>query len=132
MAPLVIRATLNKPNFQALRTRAEERRAALETARTMKIQRIQQDIERIVKREREYSQKLLEEIIPVKIIFNDDATKRLQDLLPFRIEITAQSPATPPPSPAATEAADAATDATATDAAASALATIPSARGTAP
>jgi|Laugresbdmm110sd_1035091.scaffolds.fasta_scaffold11170_4 hypothetical protein len=103
VASLVVRASasVNKPNFQAMRARVEERRAALETARTMKVQRLQQDIDRIVKREREYSQKLMEEIIPVRVIFNDDAIKRLQDLLPFRIETVAPAAVvTPPPSPA--------------------------------
>ena len=119
VASLVVRASaVNKPNFQAMRARVEERRAALETARTMKVQRLQQDIDRIVKREREYSQKLMEEIIPVRVIFNDDAIKRLQDLLPFRIETVAP---TPPPSPADGVSAEALVPNT-----------IPSERGTAP
>ena len=118
VASLVVRASLNKPNFQAMRARVEERRAALETARTMKVQRLQQDIDRIVKREREYSQKLMEEIIPVRVIFNDDAMKRLQDLLPFRIETV-----TPPPSPESPVAEP--TEAIVPN-------TIPSERGTAP
>jgi len=125
VASLVVRASLNKPNFQAMRARVEERRAALETARTMKVQRLQQDIDRIVKREREYSQKLMEEIIPVRVIFNDDAIKRLQDLLPFRIETV-----TPPPSPVSPESPVAEAAAKPTEAIVPN--TIPSERGTAP
>jgi len=93
MASLVVRASMARPDFKAIRERASERRAALETARTMKVQRLQQDIDRIVKREREYSQKLMEEIVPVRVIWNDDAWKRLQDLLPFRVETVVAKPA---------------------------------------
>jgi hypothetical protein len=78
-----------RPDFKAIRERAQERRSALETARTMKVQRLQQDIDRIVKREREYSQTLLNEIVPVRVVWNDEAWKRLQDLLPFRVESVA-------------------------------------------
>jgi hypothetical protein len=93
MASLVVRASMARPDFKAIRERAQERRSALETARTMKVQRLQQDIDRIVKREREYSQKLMEEIVPVRIIWNDDGWKRLQDLLPFRVESVVAKPA---------------------------------------
>lgn len=118
---MIVRASMGaKPDFKTFRARAEERRAALETARTMKIQRIQQDIDRIVKREREYSQKLLEEIVPVRVIFNDDAWKRLQDLLPFRVEPVGAAP------DAEAEAAASAPAALNVDD------TIPAARGTSP
>lgn len=94
------------PEFEAFQKRLESRRQALETARTMKIQRLQQDVERIVKREREYAKQLLDEIIPVKITFNDDAWQRLQEILPIRVEHTTAAaaaaapevrPATPEP-----------------------------------
>lgn len=84
---LVVKAQLSKNNLQAFQKRAEERRQVLETARTMKIQRIQQDVERIVKREREYTKKLVEEIVPVKIVWNEDAWSKLKDFLPFRVEV---------------------------------------------
>lgn len=89
MASLIVRASMARPDFKAIRERAQERRSALETARTMKVQRLQQDIDRIVKREREYSQTLLNEIVPVRVVWNDEAWKRLQDLLPFRVESVA-------------------------------------------
>lgn len=130
MASLIVRASASKPDFKTFRARAEERRAALETARTLKVQRIQQDIDRIVKREREYSRKLLEEIVPVRVIFNDDGWKRLQELLPFRIEPIAAAA----PDEAAADGADAGAAAALkpVPVAAAASDTIPSARGTSP
>ena len=114
-----------RPDFKAIRERAQERRSALETARTMKVQRLQQDIDRIVKREREYSKALMEEIVPVRVIWNDEAWKRLQDLLPFRVESVAPKAA----------AADGDAPAVAVDAAATELVkrseTIPGARNSA-
>jgi hypothetical protein len=76
----------------------------LETARTMKIQRVQQDLEKIAKREREYARKLIEEIVPVKIMWNEDAWQRLQGILPIRVvdRTMPERPATPTPSPSPT------------------------------
>lgn len=88
MNHLTIRASAAKPSLDAIRKRVEERRQPLEAARTMKIQRIQQDIERIAKREREYTEKLLSEIVPVKIVFNQGAWDRLKEFIPFTVEPT--------------------------------------------
>ncbi len=74
---------MNKPKFQQFFT---EKRQALEQARNAKIRRIQQDFTRIVKREREYTEKLIEEIMPVKISWNEEAIKKFKEILPIKIE----------------------------------------------
>ena len=67
--------------------RVEERRNILENARTMNVKRLQQDIERISKREVEFAQKLFEELVPVRIQWNEDAWEKLQTVVPVRVEV---------------------------------------------
>jgi transcription antitermination factor NusG len=86
MPVVAIRACATPSSFDQVRRKVAERRQVLETARTMKVQRLQADIEKIAKREREYARKLFEELVPVKFVWNDDAWQRLQEILPVRIE----------------------------------------------
>jgi hypothetical protein len=74
---------MNKPKFQQFFT---EKKQTFEQARSAKIRRIQQDITRIVKREREYTEKLIEEIMPVKISWNEEALKKFKEIMPIKIE----------------------------------------------
>lgn len=90
MAPLVIVAS-SKPNcnqtWDRIQKRLDDRRTVLENTRSMSVKRIQQDIEKITKREVEFAQKILEEIIPVKVIVNEDALAKLQSFVPVRFEL---------------------------------------------
>jgi DNA-directed RNA polymerase subunit F len=93
---LTIRACASSPSsFDQARRKVAERRQVLETARTMKVQRLQQDIEKIAKREREYARKLFEELVPVKLVWNEEAWQRLQEILPIRVEHKGAAPVTP-------------------------------------
>jgi hypothetical protein len=74
---------VNKPKIQNF---LSEKRQVLEQARSTKMRRIQQDLTRIANREMEYSKKLIEELIPVKISWNEDAWKKLQEYIPIKIE----------------------------------------------
>ena len=74
----------NAPKLQKFIT---EKRQVLEQSRAAKMKRMQQDFTRISKREREYTQKLLEEIIPIKVSWNEDAWKKLQEYNPLKVEV---------------------------------------------
>ena len=66
--------------------RMDARRQVLEQARRDKILRIYKDIESIVKREQEYAKQVFEQLVPVKITWNEEALSQLNNMMPFRIE----------------------------------------------
>lgn len=74
------------PTWERIQKRIDERRAVVENARTMNVKRLQNDMQRIAKKEVEFAQKLIEEIIPIKVTWNEDAWQKLQEALPLRIE----------------------------------------------
>lgn len=78
-----MRGILSRPNVNNF---LKEKRQVLEQARTSKVRRIQQDLTRIANREMEYSKKLFEEIFPVKITWNEEAWKKLQEYIPVKVE----------------------------------------------
>lgn len=80
----LINIQFNAPKLQKF---INEKRQVLEQSRTAKMKRMQQDFSRISKREREYSQKLLEEIIPIKVSWNEEAWMKLQDFNPLKVEV---------------------------------------------
>lgn len=80
----------NKPSWESIQKNIENRRVTLENARNMNLRRLHGDLERISKREIEYAQKLVEELVPVKISWNDDAWKRLQEFVPIKVEVTTE------------------------------------------
>jgi len=63
-----------------------DKRQRIEQARTSRVRRIYQDIQRISSRELEYSKELIETIVPVKISWNDEAWKKIQEFIPIKIE----------------------------------------------
>jgi len=74
------------PSFSQVKEAIESKRAIVEQSRSGSIRRIQQDIQRIVKRERDFSKTLLEELIPVKVSWNEDALNKLKEFVPFHVE----------------------------------------------
>lgn len=76
------------PSFSQMKEVIESKRAAVEQTRSGSIRRIQQDIQRIVKREREFSKTLLEELIPVKVSWNEEALNKLKEFVPIQVEYT--------------------------------------------
>lgn len=74
------------PSFSQVKEAIESKRAVVEQSRSGSIRRIQQDIQRIVKREREFSKTLLEELIPVKVSWNEEAINKLKEFVPFQVE----------------------------------------------
>lgn len=93
-------AATNKPtcpSWERAQKRIEERRAILENARAMNVKRLQNDVQRIAKKEIEFAQKVFEEILPVRITWNEDAWTKLQESLPIRIEPVQADSGSPAP-----------------------------------
>lgn len=74
------------PSWERVQKRMDERRSILENARAMNVKRLQNDLQRIAKKEVEFAQKVLEEMIPVRVSWNEDAWVKLQEALPVRVE----------------------------------------------
>lgn len=74
------------PRKDGIRTRFEERRNLLEQARTARIRRIKQDIERIAKREVEFSRSLVHDLVPFRLVWNEEAIAKIKEYVPFTIE----------------------------------------------
>ena len=79
-------ATNTSAKVTSVVQKMDARRQILEQARRAKIQRIYKDIESIVKREQEYAKQVFEQLVPVKITWNEDALSQLNNMVPFRIE----------------------------------------------
>ena len=79
-------ATNTSAKVSSVVQKMDARRQILEQARRAKIQRIYKDIESIVKREQEYAKQVFEQLVPVKITWNEDALSQLNNMVPFRIE----------------------------------------------
>ena len=79
-------ATNTSAKVTSVVQKIDARRQILEQARRDKIQRIYKDIESIVKREQEYAKQVFEQLVPVKITWNEDALSQLNNMVPFRIE----------------------------------------------
>lgn len=77
--------------FDKVQKRIEERRAVLESSRTMNVKRLQGDVQRIAKRELEFTKKLLDEFVPVRLIWNEEAVVKMQEAMPFRVEVVNSS-----------------------------------------
>lgn len=66
----------------------KSKRSIIEKAREARIERIHNDLKDIVKRENEYSKELIEQVTPVKIVWNESFIDALATFAPFRIEQT--------------------------------------------
>jgi len=67
--------------------RCSEKRQQIEKARQTKVARLRQDVERITKREIEFAKSVIETIVPVRIVWNEEAWQRLQETLPVKVEV---------------------------------------------
>jgi len=75
------------PQLEAMRSKMNEQRKSLEQVRSFNVRRLQTDIKKITKQEIDFTKKLLEHIVPVKLVWNEEATKRLRDMVPFTVEL---------------------------------------------
>lgn len=70
----------------------QERRQKVEQFRQNKVARLRADIDRISKREIEYTKNLIETIVPVRITWDADAWNRIKEFVPVRVEVQADAP----------------------------------------
>lgn len=76
------------PQLEAMRSKMNERRKSLEQIRSFHVRRLQTDVKKITKQEIEFTKKLFEQMVPVKIVWNDEARKRMREMLPFTVELS--------------------------------------------
>jgi hypothetical protein len=76
------------PQLESIRAKIGERRKSIEQMRSFNVRRIQTDMNKITKQEIEFTKKLFDQVVPIKLIWNDEATKRLREMLPFTLELT--------------------------------------------
>lgn len=82
--PVLVRASYNKVSWDKF----EDRRQLLENARNANLRRLRSDIDRIAKRETEFAKKVFETIVPVKLVWDEEAWKRVQEFSPIKVEVT--------------------------------------------
>lgn len=85
--PLTIQANCNWQQVS-------ERRRHIEQQRQAKVARLRSDIDRISKREMEHTKALIEEIVPVKLVWDKDAWDRIKDFIPIKVEVKQSNPDT--------------------------------------
>ena len=74
------------PSFNQVKESIETKRTAVEQGRNGSLRRIHQDLQRIAKREQEYGKRLLEELVPVKVSWNEEAFQKLKEFVPIQVE----------------------------------------------
>jgi hypothetical protein len=64
----------------------EERRNMLEQARTTRVKHIKQELEKISKREVEFSRSLVHDLVPFRVVWNEAAVSKVKEFIPFTFE----------------------------------------------
>lgn len=75
------------PQLEAMRSKMNEQRKSLEQVRSFNVRRLQTDIKKITKQEIDFTKKLFEKMVPIKLVWNEETTKRLRDMVPFTVEL---------------------------------------------
>jgi hypothetical protein len=75
------------PQLEAIRTKLNERRKSIEQVRSFNVRRINTDVKKITTQEIDFTKKLFEQMIPVKIVWKKDIAKNIQDMIPFTVEL---------------------------------------------
>lgn len=78
--PLIVQANCN---WQ----RVTDKRQQLESFRQTKIARLRSDIDKISKREMQYAKDLVDQIIPVKLVWDEEAWNRVKEFVPVRVVV---------------------------------------------
>jgi len=79
--------------FSTFRKRVEERRKVLEKRQNARVKRvrhdfarIKQDFDRIATREAELSKSLVDDLIPFRLVWNEEALTKMKTYMPFTLE----------------------------------------------
>jgi len=98
MPPVVLHASSSSSFIDTMRKNISEKRKTIEQSRSVQVRKIQQDVKRIINRERESAKEIMGELMPVplplpiKVTWKPDALKTIQEHLPFVIEFTESGP----------------------------------------
>lgn len=93
--PVKVIASSKCPSWDAIKKRIDDRRVVLENARNMNLTRLNNDVERIAKREVEFAKQIFEEIVPFKVEWNADAWDKIKTVVPVRIVPNKDTPSPP-------------------------------------
>ena len=88
---LVVRAQAEHNRKPAWKSAIGERRRLLEQVRQTNLKHVNGDLDKIVKREVDFTKRVIEELVPVKITWRKDASNgwlsSFMDALPFKVEV---------------------------------------------
>ena len=88
---LVVRAQAEQDRAPAWKRAIGERRRLLEQVRQTNLKHVNGDLDKIVKREVDFTKRVIEELVPVKITWRKDAANgwlsSIMDALPFKVEV---------------------------------------------
>jgi hypothetical protein len=88
---LVVRAQADQDRAPAWKRAIGERRRLLEQVRQTNLKHVNGDLDKIVKREVDFTKRVIEELVPVKITWRKDASNgwlsSFMDALPFKVEV---------------------------------------------
>lgn len=70
----------------SFKTACQQKRQQLEAARASKVNRLRNDVQKIVKREIEFARQVIDVIVPVRLVWDEAAWDRVKDFVPVRIE----------------------------------------------
>ena len=90
MPVIVIASSANNrkcsARWEELKSKLNERRVLAENARSMNVKRLRTDVQRMVKKELEFLQEIVDDIVPVRATWNEEAWKNVEQYVPIRIE----------------------------------------------
>ena len=78
----------NNPTWKKIERRIQTRRAILESNRKINYNKTKEDLDRVWKREKDFTQILFKSIIPIEIEFDKDLKKKFEDFLPIKFKMT--------------------------------------------
>ena len=84
----VLNTINNNPSWKKIEKRIQTRRAILENNRKINYNKTKDDIDRIYKRELEFTKVLLKAIIPIDIHIDKDMKKNIEDNLPIKFKVS--------------------------------------------
>jgi ribosomal protein L16/L10AE len=73
-------------NSSSFKNACQQKRQQIEAARTVKTRLLHKDVQKIVKREVEFARQVIDLIVPVRVVWDDDAWDRIKDYVPVRVE----------------------------------------------
>lgn len=70
--------------------KVESRRKVVEDARRLRMDRIHKDLKDIFQRETEYTKQVFEQLLPVKLVWDEERLEKWINMVPFHFESKAE------------------------------------------